>query len=154
MIKTRTNRVFYTSPADAYDKFLVAINVQDSYEPVMPKFFSMTNTPPFFEDPFSSNMCRANVPLKVLVDIHAGKYIYELINPEQDVPDIVTYLTWFIDTYSRFEMDKDQELTMKKVIQTRDFFKRWQDNVNAANERKANNGKRRVRSFAEGGYAK
>lgn len=150
MVKTRSNRVFYTSPADAYDKFTVAINVQDSYEPIMPKFFSMTNTPPIFEDPFSSNMSRANVPLKILVDIHTGKYIYELINPEQDVPDIVSYLTWFIDTYNKFDMDKEQSLAMQKIIQTRDFFKRWKDNVEAAKERKANGGKPKIRYFAEG----
>lgn len=150
-VKIPTNRVFYSSPAEAFDNYKVIINVQDIYEPVMPKFFSMTNTPPFFDEQFSGNMSRAIVPLNILVDIHTGKYVYELVNPEQDVPNIVTYLTWFIDSYSQFDLDKEKALTMQKIVTTRDFFKKWDDSVKA---RKANEQKQqsKVISFADGGF--
>ena len=151
--KLPSNRVFYSSPAEAYDNFRVVINVQDIYEPVMPEFFSMTNTPPFYEDPFSNNMSRSIVPLRILVDIHTGKYIYELVNPEQDVPLIVMYLTWFIDTYSQYDMDKEKAMTMEKIIATRDFFKKWDDNVKAR-KAKMENGNSNVISFADGGFVK
>lgn len=154
MAKFKTNRVFYSSPAEAFDNYLVRINVQESYEPVMPKFFSMTNTPPFFEDPFSNNMCRSNVPLRVLVDIHTGKYIYELLDPDTDVPNIVAYLTWFIDSYSSYEMDKEQSLAMQKIEATRNFYKKWQDRVESYRKQAENAGKPQVRSFEEGGFAK
>jgi hypothetical protein len=144
-----TNRKYYTTPYEAYDKFCVAVNVQESYEAVMPKFFGQTSTPPFFEDPFPNNMAYANVSLRILVDIHTGGYIYELRNPEEDVPRIVEYLGWFIDSFRSVQMDKDRELVYNKIKQVYAFYNNWYTKVMEARE-KEKTGNKKIITFGEG----
>lgn len=144
-----TNKTYYATPYEAYDNYRVAVKVQESYEAVLPKYFGQTNTPPFFEDPFPNNLAEANVSLRILVDIHTGGYIYELINPEQDVPRIVQYLNWFIDSFRSAALDKDRELVYNKIKQTYAFYSNWYNKVMEARER-AKNGTKKIITFGEG----
>jgi len=145
--------LYFKSPDDAYDNCRIPIYVEETYDPTIPKVFGMTNTPPFFEDQFSKNMAYMNASLRILVDIHTGKYTYQLEEPERDIPRIIQYLKWFVDTFQPLRLTKEQQLVIEKVSETYSFFKHWSDQVAAAKSRATNQGKR-VRSFAEGGYAK
>lgn len=146
-------RVYYTSPQEAFDHYKVEISVQEAYEAYVPKVFGMTKTPPFFEDPFPENMATMLAPLNILVDIHTGGYIYSLKHPEEDIPNIVLYLGWFVDTFKALHMDKEQQVTFNKICEVYNFYKDWKERVEHARDKAANKGKR-IRSFAEGGYAK
>lgn len=147
------NRRYYATPQEAFDNYRVPILVQEAYEHAIPRIFGMTGTAPFFEDPFPSNKAYTNAPLNYLVDIHTGKYEYQLMNPEEDVPNIILYLGWFIDSYKGVAMAPEQQLFFSKIRDTYNFYKDWQERVeNACNaKRKAVS---KVRSFGEGGYVK
>ena len=148
-----TNRRYYATPQEAFDNYRVQILVQEAYEHAIPKVFGMTGTTPFFEDPFPSNKAYTNAPLNYLVDIHTGKYEYQLMNPEEDIPNIITYLGWFIDSFRSVSMKPEQQLFFSKVEETYKFYKDWHDRVERA-ERIKNNGGPSIRSLAEGGYVK
>lgn len=145
--------VYYKSPDEAYDNCKIPIYVEETYEPVMPKIFGMTNTPPLFEDHFNKNMAFMNVSLRILVDIHTGGYVYRLEEAERDVPRIIQYLKWFVDTFQCIRLTPEQKLTIEKVTTTYSFFSSWARKVEAAKQAKENKGNR-TRSFAEGGYVK
>lgn len=146
------NRRYYATPQEAFDNYRVQILVQEAYEHAMPKVFGMTGTPPFFEDPFPSNKAYTNAPLNYLVDIHTGKYEYQLLNPEEDIPNIILYLGWFIDSFRSVSMNPEQQLFFSKVEETYKFYKEWRDRVER-HWRMENNGSS-TRSFTEGGYVK
>ena len=149
----QTNRKYYTTPQDAFDNYRVEMYVQEAYEHAIPKVFGKTGTSPFFEDPFPSNRAYTNAPLNYLVDIHTGGYEYQLINPDTDVPNIILYLTWFVDSFKMVAMNPEQQLFFGKVKDTLAFYTDWRDRVEAAANYKKNQGNR-TKSFGDGGYVK
>lgn len=148
-----TKRVYYATPQEAFDNYRVEMYVQEAYEHAIPKVFGNTGTGPFFEDPFPSNRAYTNAPLNYLVDIHTGGYEYQLINPDTDVPNIIMYLGWFIDSFRSVAMNPEQQLFFNKVKETHQFYSDWRDRVERAVNYKKNKGNT-TRSFGEGGYAK
>ena len=147
------NRKYYATPQDAFDNYRVEMYVQEAYEHAIPKVFGNTGTGPFFEDPFPSNRAYTNAPLNYLVDIHSGGYEYQLINPDKDVPNIILYLGWFIDSFRSTAMNAEQKLFFNKVQETHKFYSDWRNEVERVHNFKKNKEKR-IRSFGEGGYAK
>ena len=127
--------------------------MQEAYEHAVPKFFSATGTPPIFEDQFSSNKAYTKAPLNYLVDIHTGGYEYQLIDPDNDIPAIVEYLKWFIDSFRDVRMDPEQKLFFDKIVKTYEYYRDWKERVERAFYRRMQKDKG-VRSFAEGGYVK
>lgn len=150
---TNKNRKYFTTPQDAFDNYRVEMYVQEAYEHAVPKVFSNTGTTPFFEDPFPCNRAYTNAPLNYLVDIHTGKYEYQLINPDRDVPNIILYLGWFLDSFRSVPMDAEQQLFFNKIQETYNYYTDWRDRVERAENYKKNK-TNKVRSFGEGGYAK
>lgn len=148
-----TKRVYYATPQEAFDNYRVEMYVQEAYEHAIPKVFGNTGTGPFFEDPFPSNRAYTNAPLNYLVDIHTGGYEYQLINPDTDVPNIIMYLGWFIDSFRSVAMNPEQQLFFNKVKETHQYYSDWRDRVERAVNYKKNQGNT-TRSFGEGGYAK
>ena len=147
------NRRYYATPQEAFDNYRVQLLVQEAYEHAVPKVFGMTGTSPFFEDPFPCNKAYTNAPLNYLVDIHTGKYEYQLMNPEEDIPNIILYLGWFIDSFRSVAMTPEQQLFFNKVQETYTFYSDWRDRVERA-ARLKKDGTAGIRSFSEGGYTK
>ena len=147
------NRKYFATPHEAFDNYRVEMYVQEAYEHAIPKVFGNTGTGPFFEDPFPSNRAYTNAPLNYLVDIHTGGYEYQLINPERDVPNIILYLNWFVDSFKSTPMTPEKQLFFNKVNDTLRFYTDWQERVERAANYKKNKGNH-IRTFGEGGYAK
>lgn len=121
-MKLQTNRFFFKTPAEAIARFKIDINVQESFENVVPKIFNESNTPLFHEDEFSNNMAYSCVTLETLIKIHRGKYMYEIIHPERDIPAIAAYLKWFVETYQSSTLTLDQQDFYNSIKEVSTFF--------------------------------